>query len=145
MTQTALDQRPAGRLIDITDAEFKAFAYPFYASLRAESPVYRARLGAMNAWLVTRYDDVLSVLKDPRFFKEERKVAGASQRFWMPKFVQVLEANMLDQDDPNHARLRALVHKAFTPRRIDELQPRIQAIADELLDAQRGKAGMDLI
>lgn len=145
MTQTALDRQPDRRLIDITNAEFKAFAYPFYAGLRAESPIYRARVGAMGAWLVTRYDDVLSVLKDPRFVKEQRKVAGASQRLWMPKFVQVLETNMLDQDDPNHARLRGLVHKAFTPRRIEELQPRIQAIADQLLDAQRGNTRMDLI
>jgi cytochrome P450 len=146
MTQAALNQPAPVRLIDITNAEFKQFAYPFYAGLRAENPVYRAKIGQMNAWLVTRYDDVLTVLKDPRFVKDQRKAASADdKRPWMPKFVEALAHNMLDQDDPNHARLRALVHKAFTPRRIEELQPRIQAIADQLLDAQRGAAGMDLI
>jgi cytochrome P450 len=140
--------RPAGRLMDITRPEFKANPFPFYASLRKSEPVYRARMGRIEGWLVTRYDDVLSALKDPRLAKDLRRVKNAaemSKRPWTPEFLRSLESNMLDQDDPNHARLRALVHRAFTPARIERLQARIQAIANDLLDAAQARGELELI
>ena len=58
-------------ILDLTDPRFKANPYPVYERLRAEAPVIRARLGwGYNAWLVTRYDDVLAALKDQRFTKD---------------------------------------------------------------------------
>ncbi|HEY1012743.1 MAG TPA: cytochrome P450 [Herpetosiphonaceae bacterium] len=147
MSAVSLPRPKRGALFDITRPEFKADPFPYLAEWRAKQPIVKVKAGMLEAWLVTRYDDVLSVLKDPRFSKELRKVQDAegAPKFWMPEFVRVLEQNMLDQDDPNHARLRGLVHKAFTPRRIEQLQPRIEAIAGELLDAVRPHSSMDLV
>ena len=141
-------QRLPGTLRDITDRQFKADPYPFYASLRAQHPVYRARMGKLDAWLITRYDDVVAVLKDERLVKAQRSVqseAQQAQRPWVPAFARPLESNMLDQDDPHHARLRALVHKAFTPRRIEQMQGRILALSNKLLDGMQAQATPDLV
>ena len=140
--------RSAGPLIDITRPEFKANPFPYYANLRDREPVSRARMGRMEGWLVTRYDDVLAALKDPRFGKDVRRVqssAALSKRPWMPDFLRAMECNMLDQDDPNHARLRALVHRAFTPARIERLRSRIVTLAGELLDKVQAQGELELI
>ena len=63
----------------------------------------------------------------------------------MPEFVRPLSRNMLDVDPPDHTRLRGLVHKAFTPRLIEDLRDRVQSLTDELLDAVQGEGRMDLI
>ncbi len=131
---------------NITTREFKADPFPFYAQLRAMQPVYCAKYGKIDAWLVTRYDDVLAVLRDERFVKNQRNVGdGASFPIWTPPVFEPLRENMLDLDDPDHARLRTLVHKAFTPRRMAEMHGQIQAIADGLLDAMTGKDEVDLV
>ena len=91
---------------------------------------------------MTRYDDVLAVLKDERFVKNRHQVQSAdqlAQKGWVPAFLRPLENNMLDLDDPDHARLRGLVHKAFTPQRIEQMQTRIEAIANQLIDAMQTK------
>ena len=133
--------------VDITTRHFKADPFPFYARLRAEEPVYRAKLGRQDAWLVTRYDDVLALLKDERFSKDPATRTGsqAKQQPWMPGFLKPLRRNMLDLDDPDHARLRALVHKAFTPARVEQMQVRIQAICDQLINDVQSKGSMNLI
>jgi cytochrome P450 PksS len=139
---------PAARPVDITRAEFKANPFPFYASLRQSQPVFRARIGGMEGWLVTRYDDVLAALKDPRLRKNVRDIPEAAERSkrpWIPGFLRALETSMLDQDDPNHARLRALVHRAFTPARIERLQPRIEAVTSARLDAVQSRGELELI
>lgn len=141
-------ERRRSKLVNITSAEFKANPFPFYAELRERHPVYRARSGQLEGWLLTRYDDVLMVLKDPRFVKDVHSIEGAaelSKRPWMPGFLRAMESNMLDQDDPNHARLRGLVHRVFTPARIESMQTHIQAIATRLLDAVQRRGEIELI
>ena len=134
---------------DLASPRFKANPYPFYAHLRDEAPVYRATLpGKKPAWLITRYDDVLAVLKDDRFAKDPLHAQTAEQRRkapWVPGVLKPLARNMLDLDDPDHARLRALVHKAFTPRRVEQLRERIQTLCDELLQAAAAKGQSDLV
>jgi cytochrome P450 len=124
---------------DLASSLFKADPYPFYARLRAEAPVWRTTLPDKRAaWLVTRYDDVARVLKDDTFAKDKLNAMDPEQRAktpWIPGFLKPLERNMLDLDDPDHARLRALVSKAFTPRLIERLRGRIVALCEELLDA----------
>lgn len=135
-------------LTDITTSAWKADPYPLYARLRAEQPVSRARFGKLPAWLITRYDDVALVLRDERFVKDVRNAQSAAQlaeRPWVPSFMLPLDSNMLDQDDPNHARLRALVHKAFTPARVEKLEPRIEAVANQLLDKLLPNRSIDLM
>ncbi|MCH5586405.1 cytochrome P450 [Shimazuella sp. AN120528] len=110
--------------------------------------------GMGKAWLVHRYDDALSILKDKRFLKDMRKFQPQQieeEKLQENTSVSVLVEwlktmpNMLTVDPPDHTRLRRLVSKAFTPRMIDGLQPRIQEIADELLDKVMDKNTMDLI
>jgi cytochrome P450 PksS len=135
--------------VNIASREFKADPYPFYARLRAEAPVCRVALpGKQTAWLITRYDDVVAVLKDERLAKDKRNALTpeqASKQPWVPAMFKPLERNMLDLDAPDHTRLRALVHKAFTPRLIERMQERIQKLADELLDTVQNRWAMDLI
>jgi cytochrome P450 len=132
---------------------FKANPYPFYARLRVEAPVWRATLrDRREAWLVTRYEDVARVLKDDTFAKDKLNAMDAEQQAktpWVPGFLKPLERNMLDLDNPDHARLRALVSRAFTPRLIEQLRGRIEALCEELLDHMqrvRGRRdGIDLV
>src|SRR5215212_2504345 len=98
-------------------------------------------------WTPAR-EDVLAVFKDERFVKDWRKVITPEQLAQVPPIPEVmkpLNQNMLDTDPPDHERLRALVSKAFTPRLIERLRPRVQAISDGLLDAVQGRGEMDLI
>src|SRR5262245_35036990 len=105
--------------VNITSSAFKANPYPFYARLRADAPVYRAMPpDRRSAWLVTRYDDVVTVLKDERFVKDKRSALSPEQAARQPRIpsaVKPIERNMLDLDPPDHTRLRGLVHRAFTP------------------------------
>ena len=135
--------------VDLTSREFRAAPYPFYARWRAETPVVRTTLGDKQiAWIVTRYDDVLTVLKDDRFGKDKTKALSPEQLArlpWTPSVFKPLEQNMLDLDAPDHTRLRGLVHQAFTPRLIENMRRRIQDLTDELLDRVESRGRMDLI
>jgi len=135
--------------VNIASPEFKANPYSFYARLRAEAPVYPVTLPSkQTAWLITRYDDVVMALKDERFAKDKLNSLTPEQlakQPWVPSMFKPLERNMLDLDASDHTRLRGLVHKAFTPRLIEQMQERIQKLADELLDAVQGQGRMDLI
>jgi cytochrome P450 len=135
--------------VNIASPEFKANPYPFYARLRAEAPVYRVILpNKQPAWLITRYADVAMALKDERFAKDKLNSLTPQQlarQPWVPGMFKPLERNMLDLDGPDHTRLRALVHKVFTPRLVEQMRERIQTLADELLDAVEGQGRMDVI
>ncbi|MGZ6368887.1 MAG: cytochrome P450 family protein [Ktedonobacteraceae bacterium] len=137
--------------VDVTSANFKTNPFPFYAQLRAEAPVFPVTISMptkQRAWLITRYSDVQDVLKDARFAKNPRNAMSPEQlkkRPWIPPMFKPLEQNMLDLDSPDHTRLRALVHKAFTPRLIEQMRDEIQALTNELLDTAEPKGSMDLI
>ena len=135
--------------VDIISSEFKADPFPIFAHLRRAEPVYRATLpDKTSVWLVTRYKDVYSLLKDGRFAKSRYNAMTPEQlrkQPWVPPMFRPLERNMLDLDPPDHTRLRSLVHKAFTPRLIEQMQMRVQTVADELLDAVSQKGRMDMI
>ncbi len=98
--------------------------------------------------MVTRYEDVSAVLRDERFVKDWRNAMTPEQIAEVPPIPEVMKPltrNMLDTDPPDHERLRALVSKAFTPRLIERMRPRVQEIADALLAAVQDKGEMDLI
>ena len=121
------------------DPEFVADPYPTYQRLRSEDPVHHSPLGF---WVLTRYEDVVANLRDPRFAKEPMIAAVASRLGISPVGMGV---SMLDRDPPDHTRLRSLASKAFTPRVVEALRPRIQQIVDELLDSVADAHSMDLI
>src|SRR3989475_6847215 len=122
------------------DPDFVAVPYPPYHRLRAEDPVHRSPLGF---WVLTRYEDVVAVLRDLRAAKEAI-AAFVAARFGMA-VPSGLGLSMLDRDPPDHTRLRGLVSKAFTPRVVEGLRPHIQQIVDGLLEGVATKRSMDLI
>ncbi len=120
--------------------EFHANPYPFYSRLREEDPVHASPLGM---WILTRYDDAIMVLRDPRFGR-----AGMAERLearlgMVPDPART--PDMLFSDPPDHTRLRALVSRAFTPRVVEAMRAHIQEIVDALLDRVRHAHRMDLI
>jgi cytochrome P450 len=121
--------------------------YEIYARLRREAPVfYSAKL---DAWLVSRYEDVATVLKDPERFSS----AGVLKvRPEPPPEVRAVLAEgipyvptLLDNDPPGHARFRNLVNKAFAPQRVQALEQQIYAIADDLIAGFVRSGGTDLM
>ena len=134
--------------VDITSARFKADPFSFYERLRRDHPVCPVALpNGKPAWLISRYDDVVAALKDPRLVKNRRNVPGSKKAglAWTPKMFEPLTRNMLDSDPPDHTRLRALVHKAFTPRVVEHMHERIDAVANTLLDDLPSRQNVDLI
>ncbi len=135
---------------DLASSAFKADPYVHWTLLRDLAPVHSIRLrnGAV-AWLVSRYDDAVAALGNPQFVKDPVKAKGdgGSRPPWLPGPLRALSRNMLDLDEPDHRRLRNLVQKAFTPRVVEEMRPRIEAIASSLLDAidRRNDNSADLI
>lgn len=157
MTALPLDVRTAPlsalSAVDITAATFKADPFPFYARLRDEAPVFpvKVRLARrkQRAWLVTRYADVLNVLKDDALFVKDRHNAmSAEQLRQSPGFpgpFKALERNLLGLDGGDHDRLKALVHQAFTPRTVEVMRAQTQAVTDEALDRAERAGRLDLI
>jgi cytochrome P450 PksS len=140
------------RSINITEARFKANPFPFYARLRAEAPVFPVMLttrGTQRAWLVTRYDDVIALLKDDERFVKDRHNAMTPDQLrkapGLPAMFKALERNLLGLDGPDHDRLKALVHKAFTPRIVEQMREQTQTQVDSALDRAERKGGMELI
>jgi cytochrome P450 len=115
--------------------------YPAYARLRRESPVHPLALpDGRRLWLVTRHADVDAALRDPRLSKRDPGMDA------LPAAVRAVVGNqMLAKDPPDHTRLRRLVSQAFTPRLVAGREPRVQGIADDLLDRVRPGEGFDLI
>jgi cytochrome P450 PksS len=134
---------------DLASPQFKADPFDFYARLRAQTPVCRVRLpDRQHAWLLSRYEDALTMLKDERLAKDKwnaRKPPGTRKDPWFPAFFKPLTRNMLDVDVPDHTRLRALVQKAFTPRIVERMRGRIEDLAVSLIDQRREKRRMDVI
>jgi len=118
--------------------------YDVYRRLRDTAPVHRiAGPDGTPAWIVTRYDDVRAALADPRLALDKRHAtAGTYKGFSLPP---ALDANLLNMDPPDHTRIRRLVGRAFTPRRIEQLREPIRRTADRLLDALGSHGTTDLI
>ncbi|RSO05192.1 cytochrome P450 [Streptomyces sp. WAC 06783] len=129
--------------------EFAADPYPAYAWLREHAPVHRTRLpSGVEAWLVTRYADARQALADTRLSKNpvhHSEAAHGKGKVGIPgERGANLMTHLLNIDPPDHTRLRRLVSKAFTPRRIARFAPRVQELTDALIDsfAERGEADL---
>ncbi len=138
------------------DASFFADPHALYARLREQRPVLPVVTPAgLRVWLVTRYDDVRDALSDPRLGKDSTRFSDVLERHLVDPnnrvfFADAINKHMLSSDPPDHTRLRRLVSKAFTARSIAGLRPRIEEIAQDLVEvmARRVRAGereLDLI
>ncbi|MCY4653951.1 MAG: cytochrome P450 [Dehalococcoidia bacterium] len=127
---TTWERMESGVAYNPTSDSVRNNPYEIYAELRSKDPIHRMRL--INAWVLTRYEDVDMVLRDHRRFSNH----DDQDREYR---------SMLFLDPPDHTRLRSLVSKAFTPRSVAELEPKIQSLVQELLDNIEGKDSFDLI
>lgn len=132
------------------DWEFATDPYPAYAWLREHAPVHRTTLpSGVEAWLVTRYADARQALADQRLSKNPAHHEGSAHakgRTGIPGERKAeLMTHLLNIDPPDHTRLRRLVSKAFTPRRVAEFTPRVQELTDHLIDQFCEKGEADLI
>jgi cytochrome P450 len=130
--------------------EFATDPYPAYAWLREHAPVHRTTLpSGVEAWLVTRYADARQVLADTRLSKNpvhHSARAHAKGKVGIPgERSAELMTHLLNIDPPDHTRLRRLVSKAFTPRRVAEFAPRVQELTDRLIDGFAARGSADLI
>lgn len=136
---------------DLFGPAFKSNPYATYAALRTDAPIYCrvAGDGQTSIWFFTRYDDVAALLRDhKRFVKNVTNTLSPEARAQQPPtppLLRLLGNHMLNLDPPDHSRLRALVNKAFTGQMVTQLEPRIQMIADQLLDRVQAQGEMDLI
>jgi cytochrome P450 len=129
------DRVPTGAELTALDPTFRTNPHPVLARLRRNEPAHCDRV--INRWVLTRHDDVERVLRDRTMSLDPLKAnEGTYMRLFLPPAGQT--ANMLFSDPPDHTRLRALVNKAFTPRAVERLVPRIRRIIDELLDPIAG-------
>jgi cytochrome P450 PksS len=138
------------RAPNIASAEFKANPWPSCAALRGEQPVVRIPVpgGLREGYLITRYEDAVQVLRDDeRFVKDVRNARDPGQLGmpWIPPPLRPLSHTMLDSDGAEHRRLRSLVRDTFSPRYIAQLEPRVQAVVDQLLDRMAGQERVDLV
>ncbi|MFF0741794.1 cytochrome P450 [Streptomyces sp. NPDC004111] len=122
--------------------EFTANPYPFYAKLRESGPAHYVRTHDVEEMLlIVGYEEGRKALADPRLSKNWRHFERAGE----PETA--MSANMLEADPPHHTRLRKLVTREFTARRVEAMRPRVQQITDELLDAmtEKGRTSADLV
>lgn len=129
---------------DPLSPDFQRDPYPHYDRLRAETPILYYE--DWRIWFFTAYDDVNTLLRDRRL---GRSIVTSEERKPPPPeytpFYKLSEHSMFDKEPPEHTRLRSLVHKVFTPRRVENLRAHIQEIADNLLDAVESQREMDII
>ena len=124
--------------------EFIRDPYPHYARMRNTDPVH---LNVHGAFVASRHAEVSLVMRDKRFGKDyvERTIRRYGPKIMDEPIFRSMGHWMLQQDPPDHTRLRGLVVKAFTARRVEDMRPRIQEVVDQTIDAVADKGHMDLI
>lgn len=130
---TVLDERDTGTdplVFDPYDYVFQDDPYPTYARLRAEAPLFHEE--RYDLWTLARHADIAAAVRDDDTFSNAMGVS-LDKSAWHKDAHRVM--SFLAMDPPRQTRLRSLVSKAFTPRRVRELEPRIQALTDTYLDA----------
>lgn len=134
----------------VFDADFVANLYSRYGEIRSNTPVQRMiSPHGLKLWVITRYEDAKAALADPRLGKNFRR-SGEVIRSQIGddgtrRFNSAISEQMLNMDPPDHTRMRKLVVKAFTSRRIEALRPRVEEITAGLLGEMAGKAEVDLL
>jgi cytochrome P450 len=142
--QAAETEPKAEPLFNPLSPDFIRDPYPHYERLRATDPVH---VNAHGAFVLSRHADASLVMRDKRFGKDyvERQIRRYGPAVMEEPVFRSMRHWMLQQDPPDHTRLRGLVVKAFTARRVEDMRPRIQQVVDQTIDAVIAKGRMDLI
>jgi hypothetical protein len=127
--------------------EYTRDPYPTFKHFREEEPIFFSRV--FGAHFVTRYDDCVEMLRSPQTSADRRDTLLFRAVRWFnrnePEFSAFFERNLLMLEDQDHRRLRGLISKAFTPRRVEALRPRLEAVAEDLLDNVAPGGSIELI
>lgn len=134
----------------LTDPIIQAYPRDFYAKLRNEDPVhYDEKLGM---WLVSRYDDIVTLLRDPKTFSDKQGYEAQYASGFFEEFKQILEQegggffpDVIKSDPPEHTRIRKLMDGAFSAHRVKTLEPAITKIISDLVDQVVEKAKNDTV
>ena len=144
----AIERLRSGVTYNPLSRSLRVNPYPIYRELRERDPVHRSQL--IGGWVLSRYDDVVSVLRDPRFSADDRNSARYDKDRARLIRAGILEPDSVDTppmlrlDPPDHSRQRALVNKAFTPRVVKAMRTRVETIVKEQLD-EIANGGLDVI
>ncbi len=135
---------------DLADPVMFYDPYPRYAELRRLAPVasgYSKQMLGGAGYLLTRHEDVLLLHNDVRFSSDPTSQGSSFLMRHLPNMFRLLTSSMVYKDDPDHARLRRLVNKAFTPRMVQQLAGEIERIVTDLVDkvAKKGSEAVDLV
>lgn len=135
------------RKYELYDAAFQANPYPTFAAMRQNDPILQqpGMDGETMIWFVTGYKEVDEMLRNDQLFTRDYRHVDPDSENNRPEGMRIFDQNMLARDGAEHRRLRSLVSKAFTPRRIANLRGRIQEIADELVDKVLADGTMELM
>jgi cytochrome P450 enzyme len=137
--QPAIDFRPYA-------PGFDENPHPVFQQLREQAPVYYWADG--RAWIVSKHDDILSLVRDKRFTPDRAKwehAGGGGIDHISPELQELNREGLFSLSDQAHARVRKLVSPALTPRAIERLRPEIQAIVDDVLDAVAAKGTIEVV
>ena len=131
-------------VIELFSPEVRADPYPLFAEMRAADPMHPTPFGG---WLVLGHRETETALRDSRFSVDHRKAIRSelAENLGPSPAERGLENVMLFMDPPDHTRLRKLVNKAFTPRHVEAMRPRIEAIVSEILDRVADEREVDII
>ncbi|MGB8403210.1 MAG: cytochrome P450 [Mycobacterium sp.] len=135
---------------NLGSAEMIADPYPRYRQLRAAAPLSWGKapmlLQGRGGYVLTRYEDVNALYGDARFSTDTMTYTSAGKFSWLlPPTIRLLTQTMVFKDDPDHKRLRTLVHKAFTPKLVNSMASDIAKIAEQLADEMEAKGDVDLV
>ncbi|HEY0135705.1 MAG TPA: cytochrome P450 [Nannocystis sp.] len=145
MTATATRTAPTPSF-DFTTPAFRSDPYPFYAQLRRDMPIMRLKQGRRGeSFYVSRYDDVMVLLRDVERFASDKRTAGHKVSWLETRLSLGVTESMVMRDGVDHRRLRTLAHKAFTPGRVAALEQRIAQLTDSLLDAADARGNLEMI
>jgi cytochrome P450 len=135
--------------LDPSETDFVQNPYPFYASWREECPVFFWE--ELGHWCFARHQDVSALLRDRRFGRQILHVATREELGWpetpehLQPFYAFEEHSLLELEPPVHTRLRGFINPSFLPRQIARLQPRIERLANDLIDRFPANGKTDLI
>ena len=143
MSEQAIET-PETTGLNFLSPDFLRNPYPAFQMLRANAPILKTEMGF---WVASRYEDVTAILRDKRFGKcfVERIEHQYGAEVWDQPVYASMRNWMLVMDPPDHTRLRKLVARAFTPRRLKDLRPRIQQLVDDSLDVVQERHEMDFL
>jgi len=132
---------------DLYSENFRKNSYETFKQMREFDPILRqfGLDGSTPVWFFSTYEDVNTLLKDKRLVRDENLALPPEKQYKPSVVEQLVNNHMLNKDGEDHRRLRSLVSQAFTPKRIELLEPRIRDLATELVGALRAEGQMDVI